>query len=109
MRRETNAVRARTSLGAQRHAGSTWAARGAGSHRSVQQLVMTQGARLALPGVALGIPASLAMARVLGSLLYESRRPIRISASIGTSRLQTSARSPRSGGRRTGPRDRIFA
>ena len=31
---------------------------------------MTQGARLALLGIAIGVPASLAMARVLGSLLY---------------------------------------
>jgi putative ABC transport system permease protein len=38
--------------------------------RTVQQLVVTQGARLALLGVALGVPASLAVARVLGSLLY---------------------------------------
>jgi len=38
--------------------------------RSVQQLVVTQGARLALFGVALGVPVSLAVARVLGSLLY---------------------------------------
>ena len=34
------------------------------------QLVVTQGARLALLGIAIGVPASLAMARVLGSLLY---------------------------------------
>ena len=38
--------------------------------RSVQQLVVTQGARLALLAVALGVPVSLAVARVLGSLLY---------------------------------------
>jgi predicted permease len=42
---------------------------GAGG-RSVQQMVVAQGARLALVAVALGAPASLALSCVLGSLLY---------------------------------------
>jgi len=42
---------------------------GAGG-RSVQRMVVAQGARLALLAVALGAPASLGLARVLGSLLY---------------------------------------
>ena len=42
---------------------------GAGS-RSVQRMVVAQGARLALVAMALGAPASLALARLLGSLLY---------------------------------------
>ena len=42
---------------------------GAGA-TGVQRMVVAQGARLALLAVAVGAPASLALARVLGSLLY---------------------------------------
>jgi ABC-type antimicrobial peptide transport system permease subunit len=37
----------------------------------VRRLVLRQGVKLALPGVALGIVGALALGRVLSSLLYE--------------------------------------
>ena len=41
------------------------------SRRQVVQLVLGQGARLALAGVAIGLVGALALSRVVASLLYQ--------------------------------------